>query len=196
MQNTSRYTKPDNGGAAGDGSSAGAGSNAGTDTTKNAVKKPATKPDDNEAAEAGSKTGAGANARTGAATTNTAQKPAATPKIAAANEAFRVFAPAEDSVVGKSFTVKGEARVFEAAFGYTFEDGHNVLAEGHAMADQGAPEWGKFELKIALNDLPTSPIGVLTIYEASAKDGAHVHELHIAYTFEKGILNLGEFDAA
>ncbi|NBD25312.1 Gmad2 immunoglobulin-like domain-containing protein [Paenibacillus glycinis] len=185
----------DGSGATGVGSNAGAGTKAGTGDATNAEKKPDTKPVDGGAVGVGSNAGASTKAGTGDAT-NAEKKPDTKPKIAAANEAFRIYAPTEDSVVGKSFTVKGEARVFEAAFGYTFEDGHNVLAEGHAMADQGAPEWGNFELKIALNDLPTSPTGVLTIYESSAKDGAHVHELHIAYTFEKGILNLGAYDAA
>lgn len=130
-------------------------------------------------------TNAGANGGTNAGTANEGK-----PKVVASNEAFRIYGPAPDSVVGKTFTVKGQARVFEAAFGYSFEDGHNVLAEGHAMADMGAPEWGTFELTVTLKEMPTSPTGVLTIYESSAKDGSPVHELHIAYKFEKGLLQL------
>ncbi|MBM7566627.1 Gmad2 immunoglobulin-like domain-containing protein [Paenibacillus sacheonensis] len=112
------------------------------------------------------------------------------PKIVASNEAFRVYGPAPDSVVGEKFTVKGQARVFEAAFSYSFEDGHNILDEGHTMADMGAPEWGEFEFKVSLKEIPTSPTGVLTIYESSAKDGSPVHELHIPYKFEDGLVKL------
>ncbi|WP_308636802.1 Gmad2 immunoglobulin-like domain-containing protein [Paenibacillus silvisoli] len=113
-----------------------------------------------------------------------------TPPTAASNEAFRVFEPAEGSVVGKSFTVKGQARVFEATFGYSFEDGHNVLAEGHVTADQGAPAWGDFEFTVTLAAAPTNTTGVLTIYESSAKDGSHIHELHLAYAFEDGLVSM------
>lgn len=114
------------------------------------------------------------------------------PAVVASNDAFRVYGPAPDSEVGRSFTVKGQARVFEAQFSYSFEDGHNVLAEGHVMADKGAPEWGNFEFTVKLDKAPTSPVGTLTIYESSAKDGTPVHELHLTYTFEKNLLAAGE----
>lgn len=109
------------------------------------------------------------------------------PVIVAENEAFRIYAPADDAVVGTTFKVTGEARVFEAAFSYSFEDGHNVLAEGHVMADQGAPEWGKFEFEVTFKEA-TSPYGILVIYESSAKDGSPVHQLEIRVKFEDGIV--------
>ncbi|GMK40365.1 hypothetical protein PCCS19_34210 [Paenibacillus sp. CCS19] len=109
------------------------------------------------------------------------------PVVVAENEAFRIFAPADDAVVGTTFKVTGEARVFEAAFSYSFEDGHNVLAEGHVMADQGAPEWGKFEFEVTFKD-PTSPYGILIIYENSAKDGSPIHQLEIRVQFKDGIV--------
>lgn len=109
------------------------------------------------------------------------------PVIVAENEAFRIYAPADDAVVGKTFKVTGEARVFEAAFSYSFEDGHNVLAEGHVMADQGAPEWGKFEFEVTFKEA-TSPYGILIIYESSAKDGSPVHQLEIRVKFADGIV--------
>ncbi|RAP74123.1 Gmad2 immunoglobulin-like domain-containing protein [Paenibacillus montanisoli] len=112
------------------------------------------------------------------------------PQIVAGNEAFRIFEPAEGSVVGKAITVKGQARVFEAAFSYSLEDGHNVLAEGHATADKGAPEWGDFEFTVTLTEAPTSTTGVLTIYDSGAKDGSPLHPLHLAYTFENGLVKL------
>ncbi|MBO7748821.1 Gmad2 immunoglobulin-like domain-containing protein [Paenibacillus sp. MWE-103] len=158
-------------GSGGNGPNAGGGTNGNGGTNANGGAKPGT--------------GNDANAGGGKSEPDSAK-----PKVVASNEAFRVYGPAPDSVVGKTFKVKGQARVFEAAFGYSFEDGHNVLAEGHAMADKGAPAWGEFELDIALQEPPSSPTGVLTIYEASAKDGSHVHELHIAYTFDKSILKL------
>ncbi|SEN57424.1 Gmad2 immunoglobulin-like domain-containing protein [Paenibacillus sp. OV219] len=118
----------------------------------------------------------------------------AKPAIVASNDAFRVYGPAEGSEVGKSFTVKGQARVFEAAFRFSFEDGHNVLAEGQVIADIGAPEWGNFEFIVTLDEAPTSPVGTLTIYELSAKDGSAVHALHLSYNFEKELLNTAALD--
>ncbi|GFN32844.1 Gmad2 immunoglobulin-like domain-containing protein [Paenibacillus xylaniclasticus] len=109
------------------------------------------------------------------------------PVIVAENSAFRVFEPAENSVVGTTFTVRGEARVFEAAFSYSFEDGHNTLAEGHVMADMGAPEWGQFEFTVTF-EKPTSPFGILTLYESSAKDGSPIHKLQIAVQFSEDLL--------
>ena len=175
--NGSGGTKAGNGGNTG--TKAGQpGSNAGTGTDSGI------KAQTNAGANGGVNVGT-VNEGTNAGTANEGK-----PKVVASNEAFRIYGPSPDSVVGKTFTVKGQARVFEAAFGYSFEDGHNVLAEGHAMADMGAPEWGTFELTVTLKEMPTSPTGVLTIFESSAKDGSPVHELHIAYKFEKGLLQL------
>lgn len=115
------------------------------------------------------------------------KEPVKEPVIVAENEAFRIYAPEENAVVGTTFKVSGEARVFEAAFSYSFEDGHNVLAEGHVTADQGAPEWGKFEFEVTFKN-PTSPYGMLIIYESSAKDGSPIHQLEIPVKFKDGIV--------
>ncbi|MWC29457.1 Gmad2 immunoglobulin-like domain-containing protein [Paenibacillus sp. MMS18-CY102] len=132
-------------------------------------------------------TGTGKPATKPAAPTKPAKPAPGKPTIVAENKAFRVFAPAENSTVGKTFTVKGEARVFEAAFSYSFEDGHNVLAEGHVMADMGAPEWGKFSFNVTIKEA-SSPVGILTLYESSAKDGSKINVLHIAVKFADGIV--------
>ncbi|QYR21958.1 Gmad2 immunoglobulin-like domain-containing protein [Paenibacillus sp. sptzw28] len=110
------------------------------------------------------------------------------PKIVAENKAFRVYSPAPNSEIDGPFVVKGQARVFEAAFSYSFEDGHNILAEGHTMADMGAPEWGNFEFTVTFKEQPTSPTGVLTIFEISAEDGRPINVLHIPLKFDKKLL--------
>lgn len=104
--------------------------------------------------------------------------------IGAENETFRIFEPKPDTIIDKTLTVRGEARVFEAMLSYSLEDGHVILAEGHVQASQGAPEWGSFEIETTLLQQPTSPAGVLTIYEVSAKDGSPVHQLHIPVKFK------------
>jgi len=107
------------------------------------------------------------------------------PDIVAENEAFRIFEPEPNVVVDKTLKVRGEARVFEAVLSYSLEDGHEILAEGHVQASKGAPEWGSFEIDITLKQMPTSPSGMLTIYEGSAKDGSPIHQLHIPLKFKE-----------
>lgn len=98
--------------------------------------------------------------------------------IAEQNEAFRVYTPASGSQVGKVFTVEGQARVFEGAFSWTLEDGHNILAEGHEMAAQGAPEWGDFSFDISLEQ-SSLPNVTLYLYSHSANDGSVENQLVI-----------------
>ena len=104
------------------------------------------------------------------------------------NEAFRVTQPRANDIIGMSLKVEGEARVFEGNFHYTLEDGHNILAEGAGQADKGAPEWGPFTLEIQLQEAPTSPHGMLILYEESAKDGTPVNELLVPLTFDEKIV--------
>lgn len=94
------------------------------------------------------------------------------------NDAFRLYTPLPDSVVGSSFTVEGEARVFEASFSWTLEDGHTILAEGHETTDQGAPEWGHFEFEVSYESA-SNPVLTLILYVESAKDGSPEHQLMI-----------------
>lgn len=100
------------------------------------------------------------------------------PAIVAENDAFRLFGPAPDSEVSGSFTVSGQARVFEAAFSWSLEDGHNILAEGHTMANQGAPEWGDFEFEVNYKQATNSTL-MLIVFVHSAKDGSPEHQLII-----------------
>jgi hypothetical protein len=75
--------------------------------------------------------------------------------------------------------LEGYARVFEAQFRYNLEDGHNVLAEGAVMADQGPPAWGRFGLDVEFAR-PTSPGLTLRLYDISPKDGSVTNEVFIS----------------
>lgn len=77
------------------------------------------------------------------------------------------------------FRVQGEAQIFEAAFSWVIEDGHNELKKGFEMTDAGAPEWGKFDFTI--DNLKKNDNSTLTIilFEISAKDGSRQYELPI-----------------
>ena len=92
-----------------------------------------------------------------------------------ANERFRnVMVTRLDE---KEFKISGEAQVFEATISWKIEDGHNVLKEGHETTDAGAPEWGRFEFTVTAEKERENSTLVLILYEASAKDGSHQHEL-------------------
>jgi len=78
-----------------------------------------------------------------------------------------------------TYTITGTARVFEAAFSWVVEDGHQEILEGHNMTDAGAPEWGKFNFTITASKKDADSILYLVLFEASAKDGSRQHELPI-----------------
>lgn len=77
------------------------------------------------------------------------------------------------------YVVNGEARVFEAVFFYAVEEGHEYLIEETKMtANEGAPAWSPFQLKISIaeDQLPINGILTLELYEKSAKDGSVINE--------------------
>jgi hypothetical protein len=79
----------------------------------------------------------------------------------------------------QSFLIKGKAQVFEAAFGWVVEDGHNELKTGHVMTDAGAPAWGSFSFTINVAKQRENSALHLILFEASAKDGSRQHELPV-----------------
>jgi len=109
------------------------------------------------------------------------------PNIVLENDAFRVYYPHPETRVGKTFTVEGEARVFEAAFSWVLEDGHSVLAEGHEMASAGAPEWGSFSFEVSF-DHASQPNVMLVLFVYSPRDGSMEKELVIPLTVEEDLI--------
>jgi hypothetical protein len=76
------------------------------------------------------------------------------------------------------YIVTGEARIFEAVYMYSVEDGHNVIIEETpAQLKEGAPAWSPFELEINISKmkLPKNGTLILHLYERSAKDGSIVN---------------------
>ncbi|MBM6617099.1 BsuPI-related putative proteinase inhibitor [Bacillus suaedaesalsae] len=96
------------------------------------------------------------------------------------NTAFRNI-----NVTGENgeYTITGEARVFEATFFYSVEDGHEVIIpETVVHANEGAPSWSHFELKISIpkNKLPKNGTITAQIYERSANDDSVVNQVHVS----------------
>jgi hypothetical protein len=87
------------------------------------------------------------------------------------NNSFRnITVSGEDG----TYTVTGEARVFEAVFAYAVSDGHNVFVEQHKQVKEGAPSWSPFTLEINIpeSDLPINGTLMLELFYFSPKDGA------------------------
>lgn len=105
------------------------------------------------------------------------QKQTPPPAKTYSNETFQNVTVVKNGA--SQFGVSGTARVFEAAFSWVVEDGHNELASGHEMTDRGAPEWGKFDFTLnAGKDNDNSTLSLI-LFEASAEDGSRQHELVI-----------------
>ena len=77
------------------------------------------------------------------------------------------------------FILKGKAQVFEAAFSWVVEDGHNEIKEGHEMTDAGAPSFGNFAFVVDVVKQRANSTLTIILYEASAKDGSRQYELPI-----------------
>ncbi|MFS0864203.1 BsuPI-related putative proteinase inhibitor [Fredinandcohnia sp. 179-A 10B2 NHS] len=98
--------------------------------------------------------------------------------IPEANTAFRNV-----QVMGENgeYIVTGEARVFEGSFFYSVEDGHNyVIKETVMQANEGAPAWSPFEIKLSIPEdkFPENGSLIVHLYERSAKDGAITNSYH------------------
>lgn len=86
-----------------------------------------------------------------------------------------VTVPTADAVISSPVTVRGRARVFEAALnGRVITSSGDLLGEAHFMADAGAPEFGKFHAEILIKQCLTEDVGYVEVFAYSAKDGTIV----------------------
>lgn len=87
-----------------------------------------------------------------------------------------VITPALNATVGREFTVKGTATVFEATVSWavTKPNSSQQVASGFVTASKGAPDRGDFTITVELPSAVTGPI-VFTAWESSAEDGRVTH---------------------
>ncbi|GAB3165860.1 Gmad2 immunoglobulin-like domain-containing protein [Telluribacter humicola] len=78
-----------------------------------------------------------------------------------------------------TYQVQGQAQVFEAAFSWVVEDGHNELKQGHQMTSAGAPAWGSFDFTVEVQKQEPNSTLMLVLYEASANDGSRQYQLPV-----------------
>lgn len=84
-----------------------------------------------------------------------------------------------EQIAPHRFTIKGKAQVFEAAFSWVVEDGHNELKKGFEMTDAGAPAWGNFQFTVEVEKERSNSTLMLILFESSPKDGSRQYELPI-----------------
>jgi hypothetical protein len=94
-----------------------------------------------------------------------------------ANEAFKNVKV--EKLKRNSYRATGKARIFEARFGWSVEQGHQQLAEGYESADAGAPSWGNFSFTVTVAKADATANLRLVLFESSAKDGSRLHELSL-----------------
>jgi len=90
-----------------------------------------------------------------------------------------------DRVSGTTLHLAGYARVFEAEFQYSLEDGATVLASGGVMASAGGPSWGQYSLDINF-PAPSGPDLLLRLFDESAEDGSIIFEADIPLQWTGG----------
>ena len=98
------------------------------------------------------------------------------------NEAFRDVTAMKSGT--NTYTISGQARVYEGTVNYVVEDGHNELLKGFTTADAGGPSWGNFNFTIEVKKLRAASTLMLILFETSAMDGSRKHELPIALPAE------------
>jgi hypothetical protein len=90
-----------------------------------------------------------------------------------------VTTPEPGQKISSPFTLRGNARVFEAMVSYRLKDTDgNVLAKGSVMASAGAPERGDFSTSITFTP-KTANSGQLEVFEESMKDGSDINKIII-----------------
>jgi len=77
------------------------------------------------------------------------------------------------------FQITGKAQIFEAAFSWVVEDGHNEIKKGFEMTDAGAPAFGKFSFTVDVAKVRANSTLLLILFESSAKDGSRQYELPV-----------------
>lgn len=84
-----------------------------------------------------------------------------------------VTEPQPDSTVSSPVTVKGRARVFEAALSArVVSDTGSPLGTAHFMTSAGAPEFGTFDATISYRKPTGVTRGFVEVFTYSAKDGS------------------------
>jgi germination protein M len=90
-----------------------------------------------------------------------------------------VTAPVSGQIITSPLTIKGNARIFEAQVNFRLRDSNGtVLAQGSAMASEGAPGRGDFTGQLIFTTANPGQ-GQLEVFEVSMKDGSDQNKVII-----------------
>ena len=93
--------------------------------------------------------------------------------------AILVDSPAAGATVGRSITVSGTARVFEATFVLELRRGGKLVDRKTVTASEGAPARGTFTATL---DAPSAGPATIAAYAPSAADGSPQHRVEVPVT--------------
>lgn len=108
--------------------------------------------------------------------------------ISMENKVFKLSNPQPNAQVGQSFTVEGQAQVFEGQFGYRIvDDNNNEIQKDIVQVKEGNADseslWRNFSFQVELNDTEAIT-GSLILYTQSQADGSAENELKIPLRFQ------------
>lgn len=112
-----------------------------------------------------------------------------TPTRSAEEANIKVFAPRANDTVGRTFTITGEARVFENTFQIrvTNDQTKEVLFDKTEQTDaKDTGEFGNFQrdLNLAQSTLRSDDKLILEVFQYSAKDGAEIDKVTVPLVFQ------------
>lgn len=105
----------------------------------------------------------------------------------AGRPAIKVNHPAPGDVVGDPVHVAGYGAAFEGGISLRVKDEiGTVVAEGNAQAGNAALAEYKTDLPIL--EKPVSQLGVIEVFEHSARDGAEINKVSVPVVFDAELL--------
>jgi Immunoglobulin-like domain of bacterial spore germination/Sporulation and spore germination len=101
---------------------------------------------------------------------------------------WTTFVLPEGTTLTNPFTFNGTTTAFENTINWRLSDENGIqISEGYAnvySSDIGIP--GPFEVKTFFNMVPATKVGVLEVFELSARDGSEIHKATANITFPEG----------
>lgn len=101
--------------------------------------------------------------------------------------AIRVNHPASGDVVADPVHVAGYGTAFKGSISLRVKDEvGTVVAEGNAMGGSGP--LAEYKTDLSISEKPISQLGMVEVFEHSAKDGTEIHKVSVPVVFDVGLL--------
>lgn len=99
---------------------------------------------------------------------------------------IRVSTPILNQEIGVPLSIKGEARVFESVVRVRLRDANGMVLVDDITLSEGTEigEFGPFEARLSY-PAPSTPTGVVEVFQNSPRDGSEVDKVTIPVTFKQ-----------